>query len=200
MFTNPVLLSVGNTLAGNTNPVLPSVVNTLGGSMPSASSASVVRSGGGGHKSTDRRTVPIDTSSARSLAEMEDQDVTEIADTYGDDSLAKQLEISRDYNAAEAEKAYNRQIEWLENYYPRLVKSMKDAGLNPILAANLGFSGSSAVQASSSAVGGDTYADLINAASNRRNSSSQRISAISSVLGAAASVVKSVGSILNALR
>lgn len=198
MFTNPVLPSVVNTLGGNTNPVLPSVVNTLGGSMPSASSASVVRSGGGGHKSSGRRSVS--TSSARSLAEMEDQDVTEIAETYGDDSLAKQLEISRDYNAAEAEKAYNRQIEWLENYYPRLVKSMKAAGLNPILAANLGFSGSSAVQASSSAVGGDTYADLINAASNRRNSSSQRISAISSVLGAAASVVKSVGSILNALR
>lgn len=198
MFTNPILPSVVNTLGGNTNPVLPSVVNTLGGSFPSASSASVVRSGGGGHKSTGRRSV--DTSSARSLAEMEDQDVSEIVDTYGDDSLAKQLEISRDYNAAEAEKAYNRQIEWLQNYYPRLVKSMKDAGLNPILAANLGFSGSSAVQASSSAVGGDTYADLINAASNRRNSSSQRISAISSVLGAAASVVKSVGSILNALR
>lgn len=198
MFTNSVLPSVVNTLGGNTNPVLPSVVNTLGGSMPSASSASAVRSGGGGHKSSSRRSV--DTSSARSLAEMEDLDVTDIAETYGDDSLAKQIELSRDYNTQEAEKAYKRQIEWLENYYPRLVKSMKAAGLNPILAANLGFSGSSAVQASSSAVGGDTYADLINAASNRRESTSKRISSISSVLGAAASVVKSIGSILNALR
>lgn len=174
------------------NPLLPMAVGTL--STSGDASASSVRSGGGGHISTVR------TSSARSMAEMEDQDVTKIAGTYGDDALAKQLQISRDYNAAEADKAYNRQVEWLENYYPRLVKSMKAAGLNPILAANLGFSGSGAVQASSSAVGGDTYADLINAASNRRNSTSQRISALSSVIGSAASVVKSIGAVLRALR
>lgn len=174
-----------------TNPVLPSVVNTLGGSMPSASSASAVPPGvtstGGG-------------SSARSLLEMEKNgDVTDVADTYGLDSLAKQIELSREYNAQEADKAYQRQVDWMENYYPRLVSSMKAAGLNPILAANLGFSGSSAVQASSSAVGGDTYADLINAASNRRNSTSQRISSLAQVVGAGASVVNSIGNLLRAI-
>lgn len=191
MFINPVLPSVVNTLGGNTNPVLPSVVHTLGGSMPSASSASAIPAGvsstGGG-------------SSARSMLEMERSgDVKDVASTYGDDSLARQIEISREYNAAEADKAYERQKEWLANYYPRLVKSMKAAGLNPILAANLGFSGSSAVQASSSAVGGDTYADLINAASNRRNSTSQRISAVSSVVGAGASVIRSIGSLIHSI-
>lgn len=139
-------------------------------------------------------------SSARSLLEMEQTgDVTQVSDTYGLDSLAKQIELSREFNSQEADKAYQRQVDWMEQYYPRLVSSMKAAGLNPILAANLGFSGSSAVQASSSAVGGDTYADLINAASNRRNSTSQRISSLAQVVGAGASVVNSIGNLLSAI-
>lgn len=139
-------------------------------------------------------------SSARSMVEMERQgDVRDVASTYGEDSLARQIEMSREYNSQEADKAYQRQIDWMEQYYPRLVSSMKAAGLNPILAANLGFSGSSAVQASSSAVGGDTYADLINAASNRRNSTSQRISSLAQVVGAGASVVNSIGNLLRAI-
>lgn len=159
---------------------------SVGASSASSVPAGVSSTGGG--------------SSARSMLEMERYgDVKDVASTYGDDSLARQIEISREYNAAEADKAYMRQIEWLENYYPRLVNSMKAAGLNPILAANLGFSGSSAVQASSAAVGGDTYADLINAASNRRNSTSQRISALASVIGAGASVMRALGSVLSAV-
>lgn len=170
------------------NPVMNQIAGNLSANTSAASAVpSGTASTGGG-------------SSARSLVEMERSgDVTDVASTYGQDSLAYQIAKNQEYNARQADVAYNRQVEWLENYYPRLVKSMKAAGLNPILAANFGFSGSSVPQAASTAVGGDTYADMINAASNRRNSTSQRISAIASAVGASAKVVSSVAEVLNSL-
>ena len=52
-----------------------------------------------------------------------------------------------------AENAYNRQVRWLEDYYPSLLKSIKAAGLNP----NLVLSGGASVSAPSAAMAsGDT--------------------------------------------
>lgn len=172
---------------GNNNPVgtTASTVATSPASSNTVSAAEMPSSTGSGD------------ASARSLLEMErNGDVSEVSKTYGENSLAFQLEKEREFNSNQADIAYKRQLDYLENYYSRLMSGLKKAGLNPILASGSSFNGSHVPQASSSAVGGDTYADMINAGSNRRDSTSRRISAISSAVSSSASMIQSVSRLI----
>lgn len=49
--------------------------------------------------------------------------------------------IANDFNREEAEKARNWEAEMANTIYTRSVKNMREAGINPILAANMGLSG-----------------------------------------------------------
>ena len=58
----------------------------------------------------------------------------------------RQLQLMREtqeYNAREAQKARDFEEKMANTIYTRSVKNMKEAGINPILAANMGLSGAS---------------------------------------------------------
>ena len=144
-------------------------------------------------------TVPetVNTSSASELrGDLDFSDAESDLDLIGTDSIAYQLEQQRKYNEQQAEIAYQRQREFRKTYYADLVEGMKAAGLNPMLLSHVGYSGSTVPQASSQAIGGDTWSDLVNASASKHNSYSQRLSSIAAMIGASASVLSAVADFL----
>jgi len=144
-------------------------------------------------------TVPdtVNTSSASELrGDLDFSDAESDLDSIGTDSLAYQLDQQRRYNEEQAEIAYQRQRDFRKTYYADLVEGMKAAGLNPMLLAHVGYSGSTVPQASSQAIGGDTWSDLVNASAAKHNSYSQRLTAIAALIGASASVMDAISKFL----
>lgn len=78
-------------------------------------------------------------------------------------STGEIIDRNQRFNAEEAQKARDWQVQYMKQYYPNLVEGLKAAGLNPILAAGI-HSGASvpfAASASSNNVGGDTLGSII---------------------------------------
>lgn len=75
------------------------------------------------------------------------------------------LQMAQEYNSKEAEKQRNWQADMANTVYTRSVKNMIEAGINPILAANLGLSAGNISGAASASVGapqsfmGQTFAE-----------------------------------------
>ena len=65
-----------------------------------------------------------------------------------------------DFNREEAEKQRAWQAEMANTLYTRSVKNMKEAGINPILAANMGLSGASVGSGATASLGGSPSAPL----------------------------------------
>lgn len=88
------------------------------------------------------------------------------------------LQIAQDYNSREAEKTRNWQANMANSVYTRSVKNMIDAGINPILAANLGLSagnintGATASISTPQSFMGQTFAEQNSASQNSSSSSS----------------------------
>lgn len=78
-------------------------------------------------------------------------------------STGEIIDRNQRFNAEEAQKARDWQVQYMKQYYPNLVEGLKAAGLNPILAAGIhsGASVPSAASASSNNVGGDTLGSII---------------------------------------
>lgn len=78
-------------------------------------------------------------------------------------STGEIIDRNQRFNAEEAAKAREWQVQYMQDYYPNLVQSLKKAGLNPILAAGIhsGASVPSAASASSNNVGGDTLGSIL---------------------------------------
>ena len=72
------------------------------------------------------------------------------------EALQKQM----DFNREEAEKQRAWQAEMANTLYTRSVKNMKEAGINPILASNMGLSGASVGSGATAALGGVPSAPL----------------------------------------
>lgn len=135
----------------------------------------------------------VNTSSASTMqGDLDFSDAGDDLNDVGSDSLAYQLEQQRKYNEDQATLAYERQKEFRRTHYKDLVEGMKEAGLNPMLLSHVGYSGSTVPQASSQAVGGDTWSDLVSASANKHNSYSSRLTAIASLIGASASVLDAI--------
>lgn len=90
----------------------------------------------------------------------------------------KMFEKEMAFNAAEAQKARDWNAQMANTIYTRSVDNMREAGINPILAANMGLSGasvSSGATASTSAPGGfmgSSYADQHSASSSQSSGES----------------------------
>lgn len=75
------------------------------------------------------------------------------------------LQMAQEYNSREAEKQRNWQADMANTVYTRSVKNMIEAGINPILAANLGLSAGNVSSGASASVGtpssfmGQTFAE-----------------------------------------
>lgn len=65
-----------------------------------------------------------------------------------------------DFNREEAEKQRAWQAEMANTLYTRSTKNMKEAGINPILAANMGLSGASVGTGATASLGGSPSAPL----------------------------------------
>lgn len=78
-------------------------------------------------------------------------------------STGEIIDRNQRFNAEEAAKAREWQVQYMKEYYPNLVEGLKKAGLNPILAAGIHSAASvpSAASASSNNVGGDTLGSII---------------------------------------
>lgn len=65
-----------------------------------------------------------------------------------------------DFNREEAQKQRDWQAEMANTIYTRSIKNMKEAGINPILAANMGLSGASVGTGATASLGGSPSAPL----------------------------------------
>lgn len=74
------------------------------------------------------------------------------------DIAAMQMQMG--YNAAEAQKQRDWQEKMANTIYTRSVKNMKKAGINPILAANMGLSGASVGSGATASLSGVPSAPL----------------------------------------
>lgn len=64
--------------------------------------------------------------------------------------------LTMDYNSREAEKQRNWQEEMANTIYTRSVKNMREAGINPVLAAGMGLSGANVSSGATASFGGST--------------------------------------------
>lgn len=64
--------------------------------------------------------------------------------------------LARDFNAAEAQKGRDWQQEMADSIYTRSVKNMREAGINPILAMNMGLTGAAVGSGSTASASGAT--------------------------------------------
>lgn len=74
------------------------------------------------------------------------------------DMQAYQMQM--DFNAEEAQKQRDWQEYMANTIYTRSVKNMREAGINPILAANMGLSGAAVGSGATAAIGGAPSAPL----------------------------------------
>lgn len=87
------------------------------------------------------------------------------------------LAITQEYNAREAQKTRDWEERMANSIYTRSVANMKEAGINPILAANFGLSGASIGSGATASLGtpstfmGQTYAEQNSASSAYNNAS-----------------------------
>lgn len=65
-----------------------------------------------------------------------------------------------DFNAEEAQKQRDWQEQMANTIYTRSVKNMREAGINPILAANMGLSGAAVGSGATASIGGAPSAPL----------------------------------------
>lgn len=63
------------------------------------------------------------------------------------------LNITQEYNSREAQKTRDWETEMANTIYSRSMKNMREAGLNPVLAAGMGLSGASVGGGASASVG-----------------------------------------------
>ena len=61
-----------------------------------------------------------------------------------------------EFNSKEAEKQRNWETEMANSIYTRSVKNMKEAGINPVLAAGMGLSGASVSSGATASIGGSS--------------------------------------------
>lgn len=69
-------------------------------------------------------------------------------------------QMQMDFNREEAQKMRDWQENMANTIYTRSVKNMREAGINPILAANMGLSGAAVSSGATAAVGGAPSAPL----------------------------------------
>lgn len=70
------------------------------------------------------------------------------------------MQTQMDFNAAEAQKVRDWQEQMANTIYTRSVKNMREAGINPILAANMGLSGAQVGSGATASLGGVPSAPL----------------------------------------
>lgn len=66
------------------------------------------------------------------------------------------MQMQMDYNREEAQKARDWETEMANSIYTRSVNNMREAGINPILAANMGLSGAGVGSGATASIGGAT--------------------------------------------
>lgn len=64
------------------------------------------------------------------------------------------MQMQMDYNAAEAQKARDWEANMANTVYTRSVNNMREAGINPILAANMGLSGAAVGSGATASISG----------------------------------------------
>lgn len=69
-------------------------------------------------------------------------------------------QMQMDFNSEEAQKMRDWQTEMANTIYTRSVKNMRQAGINPILAANMGLTGASVGSGATASIGGAPSAPL----------------------------------------
>lgn len=116
------------------------------------------------------------------------------ADAALDQAMTNEMLSENAWKRSEqsAEAAQQRAYQYLENYHSHLMKGLKDAGLNPVLAASSGIGGvsASAPQGTSQAAT-SSKAEGLNAATLLR--------AIAAILSGAGSLLTGKGRLLDAL-
>ena len=70
------------------------------------------------------------------------------------------MELQMEYNREEAEKNRQWQADMANTIYTRSIKNMKEAGINPILASNMGLSGAYTGSGATASLGGVPNAPL----------------------------------------
>lgn len=85
-------------------------------------------------------------------------------------------QMQMEYNAREAQKQRDWETDMANTIYTRSVKNMREAGLNPILAANMGLSGASVGSGATASISGmtapmsQTFADSVSSANSQGSS------------------------------
>lgn len=85
-------------------------------------------------------------------------------------------QMTMDFNREEAQKARDYETQMANTIYTRSIKNMKEAGINPILAAGMGLSGAGVGSAETASIGGSSaplaQSFIGNESANSANSSS----------------------------
>lgn len=116
------------------------------------------------------------------------------------DMQAYQMQM--DFNAEEAQKQRDWQEYMANTIYTRSVKNMREAGINPILAANMGLSGAAVGSGATAAIGGAPSAPLAQnfmdswSASNSMNQSEQQGSSWNSSENGLVTALTALGSMI----
>lgn len=91
------------------------------------------------------------------------QTAREYSERYAEEAWLRDMYamgIQMDYNAMEAQKQRDWQTKMANTIYTRSVKNMKEAGINPILAYNMGLSGAGVGSGATASLGGVPSAPL----------------------------------------
>lgn len=146
-----VLNDLGDKLFPNTSKVIDNITDTAG---------NLANISGNISDFVSDTSEALGSLTSGDLSEM----LQEVLDTYGTSAFENVEKWNKEvatYNSEEAFKSWLRnelsaefareyQLEYDDTYYSRLIKSLKNAGLNPILAYSQGFGNASSAQGSSS--------------------------------------------------